>query len=195
MQYFILECLGNPREGNYCFAGAGVEGLVGKAKKFLRRGGASLKELYPEDPYEVEVTLDEDSKKHIVKGDYTSAYDDTMMISQEAVEELQKHNIGEVEFWPFTLINHKGREHSKNYRFVVPVQQFDAIHEALSEIDRTKNGIVIGVDRLVLDNEKLNNAPDMFRVNDTGHMAFSKPLKEILEKNYTNFVFEEAEQA
>jgi len=195
MQYYILNGLGEFTDGKYCFAGNEVEGLVGKAKKFLRRGGSSLKDLYPEEPYEVTVELDKDRPKHIEKGDIISTVGDNVMVSQEVVDELKKHNIGDVEFWPFTLINHKGRVHSKNYRFVVPVQQYDAINEELSEVDRTKNGVVIGIDRLVLDSKKLKNAPDIFRVNDLMAMAFSEPLMEILNKNYANFVFEKMEQA
>jgi hypothetical protein len=194
MQFYILNSLGQFRDDKYCFAGGKIEGLVGKAKRFLRDGGSSLKDLYPEDPFEVKVNLDKDSPKAISKGDYISTCDQQVMVSQEVEDELKKHNIGEVEFWPFTLINHKGRVHSKNYRFVVPVHQFDAINEELSELDRTKNGVVIGIDRLVLDNSKLDNAPDMFRINDLGEMAFSEPLMENLVNNYSNFVFEKLEQ-
>jgi hypothetical protein len=159
-------------DNKYCFATGKVEGLAGKAKRFLRDGGSSLKDLYPENPFEVTVNLDKDHPKAISKGGYISTCDQQVMVSQEVEDELKKHNIGEVEFWPFTLINHKGRVHSKNYRFVVPVHQFDAINEELSELDRTKNGVVIGIDRLVLDNSKLDNAPDMFRINNLGKMAF-----------------------
>jgi hypothetical protein len=194
MQFYKLVTLGKFTEDKYCFADGEVEGLIGKAHKFLVDGGSSLKDLYPEDPFEVTVNLDEDSPKAIFKGDYISTYDGLVMVSQEVEDELKKHNIGEVEFWPFTLINHKGRVHSKNYRFVVPVHQFDAINEELSELDRTESGVVIGIDRLVLDNSKLDNAPDMFRINNLGKMAFSEPLMEILVNNYCNFVFEKLEQ-
>jgi hypothetical protein len=194
MQFYILKGLGKFREDKYCFADGEVEGLVGKAKIFLRRGGSSLKDLYPEDPFEVTVNLDKDSPKAISKGDYVSTCDEHVMVSKEVEDELKKHNIGEVEFWPFTLINHKGRVHSKNYRFVVPVHQCDAINEELSEFTRTKNGVVTRISRIVLDNSKLDNAPDMFRINDLGEMAFSEPLMEILVNNYSNFVFEKLEQ-
>jgi hypothetical protein len=194
MQFYILDGLGQLMDNKYCFVGGKIEGLVGKAKKYLRDGGSSLKDLYPEDPFEVTVNLDKDHQKAISKGDYISTCDQQVMVSQEVEDELKKHNIGEVEFWPFTLINHKGRVHSKNYRFVVPVHQFDAINEELSEFTRTKNGIVTRISRIVLDNGKLDNAPDMFRINNFGKMAFSEPLMEILVNNYSNFVFEKLEQ-
>jgi hypothetical protein len=194
MQFYKLVTLGKFTEDKYCFAGDEIEGLIGKAHKFLVDGGSSLKDLYPEDPFEVKVNLDEDSPKAITKGDFISNTDSHVIVSQEVEDELKKHNIGEVEFWPFTLINHKGRVHSKNYRFVVPVHQFDAINEELSEFTRTKNGVVTRISRIVLDNSKLDNAPDMFRINDLGEMAFFEPLMEILVNNYSNFVFEKLEQ-
>ena len=116
------------------------------------------------------------------------------MVSEKTVEELKKHNIQEAEFWPFTLMNHKGRVHSKDYRFVV-TPQFDALDDELSNIKRSANGVAVRIRKIVLDKKKLENAPDMFRINDLGKMAFSEPLVKILQKKFTNFVFDKVEQA
>jgi len=168
------------------------KGIVGN--KLALKYGGSLKGIYPENPMDVTLNLDEDRPKHIKLGSNISNTDSYVMVSSEVVTELKKHNIGEVDFWPFTLINHKGRTHSLDYSFVCPVNQFDAINEKLSEIDRDANGIAIGIDRTVLDNKKLENAPDMFRVNDLCLMAFSELLVNILRGKFTNFAFEKAEQ-
>jgi hypothetical protein len=192
MQYYILKSLGNSRNETYCFTEGDPQG-VDDSELNLDYGG-SLKGIYPKDPYEVKMILNEDRPKHIKKGDYISTTGSIVMISKEVVEELKKHDIKEAEFWPFTLINHKGRVHSKDYRFVV-TPQFDALHDELSNIKRSANGVAIRIRKIVLDNKKLENAPDMFRVNDIRRMAFSEPLVKILQKIFTNFVFDKVEQA
>ena len=155
--------------------------------------GGTLKGVYPDDPYDVEMQLRDDREQHIKKGDFVSNPDDYVIVSQEVVDLFAEFNIPDVEYWPFTLINHKGRVHSKNYRFVVPNNPFDAIDEQASEIDRDANNVVIGVDKIVFDKDKVKSAPDMFRVNDLGEMAFSEPLAKKLETEYTNFVFKPVE--
>lgn len=168
------------------------KGIVGN-KSALEYGG-SLKNIYPADPFEVTMYLDEDGPKHIKIGSYVSTTSKYMMVSSEVIEKLTKFNIGEVEFLPFTLINHKGRIHSQDYSFVCPVNQYDALNEKLSDFRRDSNGIALRIKKAVLDNEKLEKAPDMFRVNDIRLMAFSEPLVNILQEKFTNFVFEKAEQ-
>jgi hypothetical protein len=79
-------------------------------------------------------------------------------------------------------------------RFVV-TPQFDALHDELSNIKRSANGVAVRIRKIVLDNKKLENTPDMFRVNDIRRMAFSELLVKILQKMFTNFVFNKVEQA
>ncbi|MEJ2612132.1 MAG: hypothetical protein P8179_19200 [Candidatus Thiodiazotropha sp.] len=190
MQYYILDGLGEDKK--FCHVDSSVEGF--NDYDLVLDDGGTLKGVYPKDPYEVIMHLDEDYPKNIVKGDLVCTTDDYVMVSERVVEELKKHNIQEAEFWPFTLMNHKGRVHSKDYRFVV-TPQFDALHDELSDIKRSANGVAVRLRKIVLDKKKLENAPDMFRVNDLGIMAFSGLLVKILQKKFTNFVFNEVEQA
>jgi len=192
MKYYILKVLGEYKNEKFCITDGMPKGI--KGNKLALKYGGSLKDIYPENPLDVTMHLDEDSPKHIKLGSYISNTSNYVMVSKDVVEELKKYNIGEVDFWPFTLINHKGRIHSQDYSFVCPVSSFDALNENLSEIDRDANGVAIGVDKVVLDNEKLKNALDLFRINDIRLMAFSEPLVQVLQEKYTNFVFEKAEQ-
>ena len=193
MKYYMLYSLGCYDDEKYCHTESIPEGFTGP-KKALYVGG-DLSASYPDDPYEVTVELDEDSPKHIKLGSYISTTDEEVMVHADAIDCLKGFNIGEVDFWPFTLLNHKGKVHSKDYCFVVPKQAFDGVNEDASEIDRCSNGIVIGVDNAVLDSSKLAKAPDMFRLNDLGLMIFSEPLAKKLEKEFTNFAFIEVEQS
>lgn len=155
--------------------------------------GGALSEVYPADPYLVEMRLS-DQYCGIQLPSIIGNTNDFVMVDDKVVEVLKQHNIGDVEFWPFTLINHKGRVHSKDYCFVNPIGALDCLNYEQSEIFKDSNDVTIGVDRIVLDNEKLENAPDMFRIKDTYSFGFSEPLKEKLEREFTNFVFESAEQ-
>lgn len=193
MQYYILDSLGKYDEDKFCVTDGRPKSL--SDKKIALKYGGSLKGIYPENPLEVTMQLDEDSPKHIKLGSYISNTSQYVMVSREVVEEMKKFNIGEVEFWPFTLINHKGRIHSQNYCFVCPMHQFDALNNEHSEISRDANNVVIGTDRIVLDTKKLKKAPDLFRLNDTREFVVSEPLAKVLMEKYTNFVFNEAEQA
>lgn len=192
MHYYLLYNLGKSDKEKYCFV-CGAHNGVQDTKLVLKYGG-SLKGIYPEDPYAVKMFLDEDHPKHIKKGDYISTTQNYVMVSIGVVEEIEKHNVGKIEFWPFTLINHKGLVHSKDYRFVVPMS-FDALDEEKSIISRDANNVALRCRKVVLSTKKLEKAPDIFRINDIRLMAFSEPLAEILEKKFTNFVFDKAEQA
>ena len=195
MRFYQLNHMGKFDMDFFCFAEGTPNGFADKGL-VLELGGKSLVGLYPDDPYEVKMKLREDWEKHIKKGDFISHTIEYVMVFQEAVDIISEYNVPNVEYWPFTLLNHKERVHSTNYRFVVPVDQFDAVNEQASDIDRDDDdGMVLGVDLLVLDKNKVSNAPDMFRVNDLGVMVFSEPLAKRLETECTNFVFEPLEIA
>jgi hypothetical protein len=191
-QYYILNSLGQFDNAKYCFTTCFPSGL--DDKKVCLKFGGSLKGIYPANPFNVKMHLDEDSPKHIRKGSFVGNTDNYLIVDKQVVEECKKYNMGEVEFWPFTLINHKGRIHSQDYCFVCPVFPFDALNTEKSEIDRDSDGTVIGVDSIVLDKTKLEKAPDLFRVNDIVRFAFSEPLATTLLEKFTNFSFDKAEQ-
>lgn len=190
-KYYILERSGLYDSEKYCYVTGLPEGIDGN-KSALKYGG-ELSGIYPEDAFSVTMNLDEDSPKHVKKGDFVGTSGDLVMISSTVVAELKNYNIGKVEFWPFTLVNHKGKEHSRDYSFVVPLNQFDAVDEENSKYRRDENGIPLRIRKLVLDGNKLEGAPDMFRVNDLRRMAFSEKLAEKLMSDYTNFAFEEVD--
>lgn len=193
MQYYILDCLGQGGEEKYCFVTCRPEGF--RDPKLSLKNGGSLKDVYPKDPFEVIMYLDEDHPKHIKQGSFIGNTDGYFIVDSSVVDELKKFNIGEVEFWPFTLINHKGRVHSKAYCFVCPVKQYDVLSFDKSEIDRSSKGTVIGIDKIVLENKKMTNIPDIIRINDTRRFALSEPLVTVLLEKYTNFKFDKVEQA
>ena len=92
-----------------------------------------------------------------------------------------------IEYLPFTLINHKGRAHSKDYFVVNPIGPRDCINHKLSKIEYFKGNKdkVVDIDRLVLDPEKLREAPPLFRVKqDPWKYVFDDALKKALERGF-----------
>jgi hypothetical protein len=69
----------------------------------------------------------------------------------------------QVEFLPLSILNHKGRVASNDYVLVNPVGTLDCLNYKKSEIDRMKDGRVIGVDKFVLDRKKIAWEPAIFR--------------------------------
>lgn len=193
MKFYCLDSLGKYDDDKFCISNT-IPEEIDDDNSALDYGGIIEGDM-PDDPYEIKMYLHEDSPKHIKIGSYLSTVDDYVMFHQDVVNILENFNIGEVQFLPFTLINHKGKPHSKDYRFVVPKKQLDVLHEGESEIVRDNNNVVIGIDKVVFDKRKLKDAPDMFRVNDLGRMGFSESLANTLDKDFTNFVFDEIEVA
>lgn len=79
---------------------------------------------------------------------------------------IEAHSPGQkIEFLPFELINHKGRLHSADYCIVNPIGGFDALNVHASTLRRSaKDGSITGVTNIVLDSQKLQTAPALFRL-------------------------------
>jgi hypothetical protein len=114
-----------------------------------------------------------------------------------AAEYDRRGGKGKIEYLPFTLINHKGRPHSKDYFVVNPIGDFDCLNEKKSKITYFKGNRdkVVSIDRLVLDPNKLRDAPPLFRVKQArGEYFVDEALKQAIEKaRFTNLLFEEVE--
>jgi|GEM_PF-2117885 len=191
MKYFQLDSLGKYDDDKFCISNS-IPEEIDDDNSALDYGGV-LEGDMPDDPYDIKMYLDEDSPKHIKIGSFLSTVDDYVMFHTDVVTELENFDIGDVEFLPFSLINHKGKLHSKDYRFVIPKTKLDVLHDDESVVERDNNGVVIGIDKVVLSRVKLALAPDMFRISDLGLMGFSETLAMKLDKDYTNFLFEEIE--
>lgn len=74
-----------------------------------------------------------------------------------------------LESFPFTLLDHRQRPRSSDYRFVNPLSFVDAVDDTASDIEYFEGdrSMVVGVNRLVLDGTKLIGAPPLFRIPQT----------------------------
>ena len=105
----------------------------------------------------------------------------------------------EIEALPFTLINHKGRIHSKDYWILNPIGTFDCVNREASDIkyqDATKQevvGIGLADGSLVFDSKKMQNAPDLFRVPEKPSLMFisERMALAIIDADLTNVLMVE----
>jgi hypothetical protein len=68
-----------------------------------------------------------------------------------------------MEVLPFTLLDHRGRVRSKDYVVLNPLGDRDVVDKTASEIDYSGDQVA-GIVKLVLDPEKLEAAPALFRL-------------------------------
>ena len=98
-----------------------------------------------------------------------------------------------VEYLPFTLINHRGRPHSTDYWFINPIGFFDCVDHASSSIDYFEDdpSMILGINRLVIDESKLRGAPPLFRVAvaDDRYLIDAPLHDAIVSRGFTNFRF------
>ena len=191
-EYYLLESLGNvtdPDYGDYCFAGGAPEG-IGKYTRYLKTG-QTLRAYFPSDPEEVTFKLD-DNHQGLKLGSYIGNTNGNLIVHKDAIELLSQFNLGDHEIFPFTLINHKGRTHSEDYRFINPLGVVDCLDFDKSKIMwGTDKKFIAMIIKYVLDANKLANTPDIFRVKmHTTDYIFSEKLVDAIRLHeYTNFLF------
>jgi hypothetical protein len=95
-----------------------------------------------------------------------------------------------MECLPFTLMDHKKREASRDYFIINPLGTFDCMDLKKSEIEWSKEepGEIVGVDRTVLDPKKLEAAPDFFRIKEipTAYVVSARLAAEFQKLQPTN---------
>ncbi|MBZ4417928.1 imm11 family protein [Myxococcus sp. RHSTA-1-4] len=99
----------------------------------------------------------------------------------------------------FTLLDHKGREASRDYFIINPLGTVDCLHLEKSEIRYSKEvpGEIVRVRKPVLDSNKLRSAPDFFRIQEDPYVYVlsHKLVDELRQLNPTNVYLTKFEQA
>lgn len=120
-----------------------------------------------------------------------------LLIVNRGIKDVLEGTKVPMECLAFTLRDRKGRVMSKDYFIVNPLGGFDCIDFAKSEIEysRREPSIIIGIDKVVLDPKKVENAPDLFRVDrDPSRYVISERLGRKLQPlDPTNLVVHELE--
>jgi hypothetical protein len=157
--------------------------------------GDSLAAKYPENQYSVELLLDDDWPGLKLPSLIGNAGNLIVLHKDVASYIRDNFRLGPVETFALTLLNHKGRVHSRDFVFFSPLGTRDCLDLERSEIRRWTDGSIQNVPRIVLDLQKLVDAPDVFRIRESpADVLFSEELiAGLAAKGFTNFRFDDVE--
>lgn len=150
----------NPRNPDFCVLQTYPEGMGLKSWK-LCRGEPVPPEEYPENAQ----ILMSDSEPGMQVPDLVSNTCNLLIVSRRVKEAFEAVNQGPVQFLPITIINHKKRPASNDHFIVNPLGTVDILDTKASKIVYL-NGEVVKVDTYVVDPQKAQQAPDLFRVKE-----------------------------
>lgn len=183
MEFFRFDTVGNLNP-EHCFIDQNPEGIEFKYARLST--GEPLKDEYPTDQSQITLKFGEDYPG-IETPFFIGNAGDYLIFHKQVKEIFAKFKLPELEYLPFTLINHKNRVASTDYVFVNPLGAYDCLDYNETEIEST-DGVTIGYDNLTILNDKLNGAPDLFRIKDIPFLyLFSRPLAEaMIASEYTS---------
>ncbi len=197
MRYYFVDTLGDVDDPQLCVLDAVPEG-VGVKYSRISQG----REIGPEYPADAKIHMSPD-RTGLKLGSLLGNTNSFLQLHRDvkeliATEHARRGGKSVIEYLPFVLINHKGRPHSSDYFLVNPIGSRDCLNRKLSVVryfegDPEK---VVGIDRLVVDPDKLKDAPPVFRIKETiDEYVFDEELKTAIEaRGFTNLSFREIEQ-
>ncbi|RMG93914.1 MAG: hypothetical protein D6705_17425 [Deltaproteobacteria bacterium] len=171
MRYFMIERLGDQRKfDEYVVVTKDPSGL--KLKTFYLSRGRRVGEFYPDD---ATIQLQDDCPGLVL----TSFLANTQGLlifdtrCKEVVEEACRGQ--EIEYLPFTLLDHGGDLLSKDYWIVNPIGTFDCVDRSRSDIsylDDDPSKDVLSVRTFAFKKERMADAPHLFRVPEQRNCYF-----------------------
>jgi hypothetical protein len=193
MKLFALETLADGGEGAFCFTNKLPKG-IGPATYRLA-DGVSLHERFPGGIPEMSWALGDDYPG-LALPSFLGNTGGFLAVHRDAAKIIESHRCGDLEVLPFTLLNHRGRVHSRDYVLLNPLGGVDCLDLAASVISRARSGKILGIDTIVLSSEKLRDPRDLFRIQeDPSCYVLSERLVGALSAaGCTNFVTAPLEQ-
>ncbi|AEI64053.1 imm11 family protein [Corallococcus macrosporus] len=191
MNYFLIETLGDTNDSSLCLIDSEPEGM-GLESYYLSVG----KKAAPFFPENARLQMS-DAYPGIVAGSLIGNIKRFLLVDAKTREIFARLCPGvEIEYLPFTLYNHKGRIHSRDYGFVNPVGAVDCLDFTESQIEYLGRDIV-RIEERVLDPRKLRHAPDLFRIErDAQRYVISERMVDALEaSDPTNILVTELAQS
>lgn len=189
MDYFLINTM--PSENpEYCFLDnvpKGTEDFTYRMSK-----GKMMGDDYPKN---AKIYMDDDNsgiKLPSLIGNTNSF----LIASKEVKEVIESLNSDPTEYLSFDLYNHKKRIASKNYFIINPLIILDCLNIEKSEIEWEEDEVV-GIDKFILDPDKLKSAPDIFRIKEEPfrYVISHKLALELQKINATNIYLILLEQA
>lgn len=191
MNYFLIETLGDTNDSSLCLLDSEPEGM-GLESYYLAMG----KKAAAFFPAEAKLHMSEEYPG-LDTGSLIGNLKRFLLVDTKTRDIIARMCAGsEIEYLPFTLYNHKGRVHSRDYWFINPIGAFDCLDFKASQIEYLGQDIV-RINERVLDPRKLEGAPDLFRIDrDPQRYVISERLVDALEASEpTNILVTELPQS
>lgn len=98
----------------------------------------------------------------------------------------------EVEYLAFDLHDHRKRLYSSDYVIVNPIGTFECLDEVASGFEYNEDGDLIGIERHVLDRNKVEDAPSLFRMGKapSEYVVDEELAAAMSEGGFTNVVLD-----
>ena len=189
MKYYEINTGADCGADGWCYTNKEPEGIGYQSYKFDE--GEEL-ENYPENLDDVTLKLDDDYPDSIKKGSFIGNALSMLIADSKTVKIIKDFVKSGVCYYPFVLLDHKGRVHSKDYSIINPIGAYDYLNIDKSKID-FEDGEIEAIYETVLDASKLADDHHLFRISPaTGYYFISEGLKKALEdQNTTNMVLTE----
>ena len=185
MNYYLLQTTGDLNDDALCLLDSPPEGMGIHYYRLAR--GVTAKKHFPDNAKVYLPTEYKGIKLSGVLGNIRSF----LIVSTLAKDIIQRLcGNQKIEFFNFTLYNHKKRVHSTDYYFVNPIGSFDCLKEKSCNIKFSDDGDIITFDQIVFDKKKLKSAPHLFRIKKmpVEYVISRKLALELGEAGITNLI-------
>ncbi|MDH5216602.1 MAG: hypothetical protein OEX19_02830 [Gammaproteobacteria bacterium] len=165
MNYYRLDVY-DRQDNDFCFLASAPEEIP-----LLISYIASGKPAISKYPNDVSVRISS-GRGGIVLSDIIANKNHSLIVHQTVKEVIETFCEKFCEYLPLDIINHKGRLASNEYFYVNPLGTHDCLNLKESVIKWTDDGKVIKVRKFVLDKNKLDDVPPLFRVPQNEYQYF-----------------------
>ncbi len=165
--------------------GCYISRLFGFDNKYQITLGTPLLESFPADAtFKMKPTF----PKNTITPDNLKSFE--RLVSTPMCDFLRSKELRNVEFLPVTVLNHRGRPVKPPYHIVHPIHAIDCLDDVACGItfdDPPDNDYIEEVENFVLDPDKCDDFPAIFRVKRMGvHIMVHRQLaKELDEAGFT----------
>ena len=196
MKYYKVDILGD-LDNEYCLLEGAPENCG--VNYYRMAVGEPMADYYPAN---AEFHMSEESPS-IKMGSLIGSTKSFLILHESVVEVIKQFcQEVEIEYLPFTLFNLKGRVHRKDFYIVNPIGTVDCLNHGASKIERFHqegdpyDGDVIEIDEIVLDPQKLQNAPALFRIREdpSNYFIDENLAKAFTQSGFKNIILEDIRQ-
>src|SRR5687767_8422655 len=160
MAFFHLNILGDSNP-DFCILDEFVEGI--EIKAYMAGSGMRLGSLYPRD---ARIPMTE-TRNGLTLPSLLGNTQNMLMVSSALRTVIERICASvDIEYLPFTIMDHRKRRFSSDYTIVNPIGVRDCLDYQASGVkwgtqDPTR---IVGMKEFVLDRQKMEGAPPLFRV-------------------------------